>query len=153
VSVWSASNDGHFAIDDFQPGAYLMWAQKSDRATYPPLKVTIEPDTHDPIDVELKTNHVGALVIGEVWDDEGHPRADLRVELEPRWPLALPIPLGGETTQGGKFSVDGLMPGRYEIVVRQGSRTLPIVRGPRDVEVPTDESEEVQLEGRIEVRI
>jgi hypothetical protein len=70
----------------------------------------------------------------------------------PKWPLALPLTLSADTMRDGKFSVDGLTPGRYEIRVRLGPRVLPLLAGPRDVQVPIEEGEEVDLEEPIKVR-
>lgn len=152
VSAWTSGADGRYAIDGLSPGSYLMWAQKNDRATYPPMRVTLEAEDLEPLDVGLTIDHEGALVTGYVVDPDGRPLGGLHVDLSPRWPLALPIALGAETGRDGKFSVDGLTPGRYEILVRQGPRPLPLLEGPRDVEVPIEEGEEVDLDGKVKVR-
>jgi hypothetical protein len=152
VSVWVSAADGRYAIDGFAPGTFLVWAQRDDRATYPPMRVSLERDDLEPLELELRLDHEGALVTGHVVDQDGHPVYGAYVELEPRWPLALPVPLGAESGHDGKFAVDGLMPGRYALSVRQGARALSQLAGPREVQVPIEEGEEVDLDEKVQVR-
>jgi hypothetical protein len=152
VSVWASGEGGRFALDGFASGTYLMWAQKDDRLTYPPMKLTLEAEDPEPLDLVLSLAHEGALVTGRLVDESDHALAGARVDLVPRWPLALPVPLGADTGPDGKFAVDGLSPGRYEISVRLGTRPLAVIAGARDVQVPIEAGEEVDVEGRVKVR-
>jgi protocatechuate 3,4-dioxygenase beta subunit len=152
VDVWTTDAAGGYALDGFSPGTYLMWAQLGDHVTYPPMRVTIEAEDPEPLELDLKLDHEGALVSGRVVDADGRPVLGVHVELTPHWPLALPIPLGEDTGAGGKFAVDGLSPGRYAIAVRIGGRELPLLSGPRDVQVPIEGGEELELDEPLRVR-
>ena len=116
------------------------------------MRVTLEADDLEPLDVDLTLDHEGSLVAGQVQDEDGHAVPGARVDLDPKWPLAVPVSVGADTGRDGKFSVDGLTPGRYEISVKLGPRTLPLLAGPRDVQVPIEEGEEVDLDEPIRVR-
>jgi hypothetical protein len=80
--------------------------------------------------------------------------------VEPEWravlfgrsPLALPRKAVGEIDHEGKFLVSGLLPGRYELSVRVGARVLPIVSGPREVEIPIEPGASVDLPENVLVR-
>ena len=69
-----------------------------------------------------------------------------------RSPLALPRKAVGEIDRDGKFVVGTLLPGRYEISIRVGSRILQITGGPREVEIPIDPGATVDLADTITVR-
>jgi hypothetical protein len=58
----------------------------------------------------------------------------------------------GALDQDGRFLVAGVLPGRYELSVREGTRTLTIAEGPRDVEVPIDPDTTVALKEPVVVR-
>jgi hypothetical protein len=77
---------------------------------------------------------------------------DARAVLVGRSPLALPRKAVGEIDRDGKFVVGTLLPGRYEISVRVGSRILQITGGPREVEIPIDPGATVDLPETITVR-
>jgi hypothetical protein len=67
-------------------------------------------------------------------------------------PLALPRKAVGDIDRGGAFAVGALLPGRYEISVRVGTRVLSIVSGPREVEIPIEPGATVDLSDTIVVR-
>jgi hypothetical protein len=78
---------------------------------------------------------------------------ETRVLLLRRSPLSFPRPGVGELGQDGKFTIVGLLPGRYEISVRdRASRTLRVVDGPREVEVPIEPDSTVALHASVVVR-
>jgi hypothetical protein len=52
----------------------------------------------------------------------------------------------------GHFFFTGILPGRYELSMRDGTKTLTIVAGPRDVEIPIDSDVSVPLREPITVR-
>jgi hypothetical protein len=58
----------------------------------------------------------------------------------------------GALDQDGHFLAAGVLPGRYELSVREGTRTLTIAQGPRDVEVPIDPDTTVALPEPVVVR-
>ena len=58
----------------------------------------------------------------------------------------------GALDQDGRFFVAGVLPGRYELSVREGTKTLTIAQGPRDVEVPIDPGTTVALPEPVVVR-
>ena len=50
------------------------------------------------------------------------------------------------------IAIVGVLPGRYELSIRDGSRTLGIVSGPHDVEVPIEPNSSVTLPEPVVVR-
>src|SRR5262249_32941650 len=86
VHVWTSDASVRYAIDTFQPGSYLMWAQRGDRVTYPPMRLALEAEDLEPLEVELKLDHEGALVTGIVLGEDGRPLSGVHVRLSPRWP-------------------------------------------------------------------
>lgn len=150
--IWTVDSDGKFAQDRFQPGTYYLWARHGEMLAFPPEKIEISDDDLD-AEIELKLGHRGARVRGRVVTSSGSPLAgETRAVLFGRSPLALPRKAVGEIDRSGAFVVGALLPGRYEISVRVGARVLPIVGGPRDVEIPIDPGATVDLPETIVVR-
>jgi len=58
----------------------------------------------------------------------------------------------GEIDRDGKFVVGALLPGRYEISIRLGTRILQSTSGPREVEIPIEPGATVDLTETIVVR-
>ena len=151
--IWRVDSDGKFAQDRFQAGTYYLWARHSDMLVYPPEKIEISDQELD-AEIELKLAHKGARVRGRVVTT----RASIAVEPEARAvlvgrsPLAMPRKAVGEIDRDGKFVVGNLLPGRYEISVRVGSRILQITSGPREVEIPIDPGATVDLSETVTVR-
>ncbi len=150
--IWAVDANGRFAQDRFQRGTYYLWARHGEMLVYPPLKIEITDDELD-ASIELKLSHRGARVRGRVASRGGGMlEPETRAVLFGRSPLALPRKAVGELDREGKFVVASLLPGRYEISVRVGSRILPIQAGPRDVEIPIDPGSTVDLAETIVVR-
>jgi hypothetical protein len=150
--IWTVAGNGHFAQDRFQPGAYYLWARHGEMLVYPPLKIEISDESLD-ANIELKLVHKGARVRGVIATRGGGPLdPETRAVLFGRSPLALPRKAVGEIDRDGKFAVGALLPGRYEISVRVGARILPILSGPREVEIPIDPGSTVDLPETIVVR-
>ncbi|HVR02283.1 MAG TPA: carboxypeptidase-like regulatory domain-containing protein [Polyangia bacterium] len=150
--IWKVDTNGKFAQDRFQPGTYYLWARHGEMLLYPPEKIEIAADDLD-AEVELKLSHRGARVRGAVVARAGTPvEPEERTVLFGRSPLALPRKAVGEIDHAGKFVVSGLLPGRYELSVRVGARVLPIVSGPREVEVPIEPGVSVDLPEPVVVR-
>jgi hypothetical protein len=150
--IWGVDTNGEFAQDRFQPGTYYLWARHGEMLLYPPEKIEIATDDLE-AEVELKLSHRGARVRGTVTTRAGTPvDPEERAVLFGRSPLALPRKAVGEIDKSGKFVVSGLLPGRYELSVRVGARVLPIVSGPREVEVPIEPGVSVDLPEAVMVR-
>ena len=150
--IWTVDPNGEFAQDRFQPGTYYLWARHGEMLLFPPEKIEITPEDLE-AEVELKLSHRGARVRGTVATRAGAPvDPEERAVLFGRSPLALPRKATGELDKAGKFVVSGLLPGRYELSVRVGARTLPIVSGPREVEVPIEPGVSVDLPETVVVR-
>jgi hypothetical protein len=150
---WTSDNDGAFAQDRFAPGTYYLWARKGDMLAYPPEKIEVTEGSA--IEVELSLKHKGSRVVGQVV-----PIAGIRIAHDARAllinrssPLAFPRPaVASLDEKDGRFVLSGILPGRYEISIREGTKNLSIVSGPRDVEIPIDEDVTVQLKETITVR-
>jgi hypothetical protein len=151
--IWRVDSDGQFAQDRFQAGTYYLWARHGDMLLYPPEKIEISDQELD-AEIELKLAHKGARVRGRVVTTRAGAAVepDTRAVLVGRSPLALPRKAVGEIDRDGKFVVGTLLPGRYEISVRVGSRILQITSGPREVEIPIDPGATVDLAETITVR-
>jgi hypothetical protein len=150
--IWTVETDGRFAQDRIQPGTYYLWARHGEMLVYPPEKIEITAEELE-VDLELKLAHRGARVRGRVERRGGGPlEPETRAVLFGRSPLALPRKAIGEIDGDGKFVVGALLPGRYEVLVRTGTRVLQIVQGPREVEIPIEPGATVDLTEPIIVR-
>jgi hypothetical protein len=150
--IWTVDSNGEFAQDRFPLGVYYLWARHGEMLAYPPEKIELD-EQHLDAEIELKLSHRGARVRGKVTTLSGAPvDSETRAVLVGRSPLALPRKALGEIDREGNFVVSGLLPGRYEISIRIGARTLPISRGPREVEVPIEAGSTVDLPEPIVVR-
>ena len=120
---------------------------------YPPEK--IELTEGGDVEVELSLKQKGSRVTGQVLSQPGFRiSSDARALLISRSsPLAFPRPAVADLDDSdGKFAFAGILPGRYEISVRDGTRTLAIVAGPQEVEIPIDADVTVPLKETITVR-
>jgi hypothetical protein len=150
--IWRVDSDGKFAQDRFQIGTYYLWARHGEMLVYPPEKIEITDQDLD-AEAELRLAHKGARVRGRVVSAKGPAvEPEARAVLVGRSPLALPRKAVGEIDRDGKFVVGTLLPGRYEISIRVGSRILQITGGPREVEIPIDPAATVDLADTITVR-
>ncbi len=150
--IWAADNDGKFAQDRFEPGTYYLWARRGEMLVFPPEKIEISGANLD-AQIELKLTHRGARVRGRIVTRGGTPLdTAARAVLFGLSPLALPRKAVGDIDRDGAFAVGALLPGRYEISVRVGPRVLPIVSGPREVEIPIEPGATVDLGETLVVR-
>jgi hypothetical protein len=150
---WTSDSTGAFAQDRFAPGTYYLWARKGDMLAYPPEK--IELNEGGDVEVDLALKQKGSRVTGQVVLQSGvRISSDARALLISRSsPLAFPRPAVADLDDSdGKFTFAGILPGRYEISIRDGARTLAIVAGPREVEIPIDADMTVPLKEVITVR-
>ncbi len=150
---WTSDSTGAFAQDRFSPGTYYLWARKRDMLAYPPEKIEL-PEGGD-VEVVLSLQQKGSRVKGQVL-----PQAGFRVApgarallLSRSSPLAFPRPaVANLDDANGRFEFAGILPGRYEISIREGTKTLAIVAGPHEVEIPIDADVTVPLKEPITVR-
>ena len=150
--IWSVDTNGEFAQDRFQRGTYYIWARHGEMLLYPPEKIEITDEELE-AELELKLTHRGARVRGRAMArGAGGLEPEARAVLFGRSPLALPRKAPGDIDRDGTFVVPALLPGRYEVSIRVGSRILPIVSGPREVEVPIEPGVTVDLPETIVVR-
>lgn len=150
--IWTVDGDGKFAQDRFEPGTYYLWARRGEMLVFPPEKIEISDSNLD-ARIELRLSHKGARVRGRIVTRGGTPLdPDTRAVLFGQSPLALPRKAVGEIDHDGVFAVGALLPGRYEISVRVGTRVLSIISGPREVEIPIEPGATVDLSDTIVVR-
>lgn len=150
--IWAGDSQGEFAQDRFGMGTYYLWARHGEMLAYPPTKIELEEGDLE-AEVELKLSHRGARVRGQLAGARGgRLAAETRVVLLGRSPLALPRKALGEVDGQGRFVVSGVLPGRYELSIRVGSRQLLIASGPREVEIPIEAGATVELPEPVIVR-
>ncbi len=150
--IWAADSEGKFAQDRFEPGTYYLWGRRGEMLVFPPEKIEVSGDNLD-AQIELRLSHRGARVRGRIVTRGGAPLDPAtRAVLFGLSPLALPRKAVGDIDREGAFTVGALLPGRYEISVRVGPRVLPIVSGPREVEIPIEPGATVDLPDTIVVR-
>jgi hypothetical protein len=150
--IWTVDTNGWFAQDRFQPGTYYLWARHGEMLLYPPEKIEISEEQLS-VEIELPLAHKGARVRGRVAARGGGPLdPETRAVLFGRSPLALPRKAVGEIDRDGKFVVGALLPGRYEVSIRLGTRILQSTSGPREVEIPIEPGATVDLNETIVVR-
>lgn len=150
---WTSDNTGAFAQDRFAPGTYYIWARKGDMLAYPPEKLELAGGADVEVAIVLKQK--GARVTGTVVPQVGFPISpDARALLISRSsPLAFPRTAVADLDDNdGRFTFTGLLPGRYELSIRDGTKPLSIVAGPREVEIPIDADVTVPLKDSIVVR-
>jgi hypothetical protein len=149
---WATDSDGSFAQDRFSPGTYFLWARKRDVLAYPPEKIEL-PEGAD-VEVTLALRHKGSAVKGQVVAQTGFGilPGTRAVLVNRSSPLAFPRPAVANLRAKGHFEFSGMLPGRYEITIRDEAKTLAIVAGPREVEIPIDEDVTVSLKEPIVVR-
>lgn len=150
---WTSDSTGSFAQDRFVPGTYYLWARKGDMLAYPPEKIEVTDGGE--VEVTLTLGQKGSRVAGQVVPQSGFRlTSEVRALLVSRSsPLAFPRPAVADLSDtDGRFTFTGVLPGRYEISIRDGARALSIVAGPREVEIPVDADVTVPLKEPITVR-
>jgi hypothetical protein len=150
---WTSDSTGAFAQDRFAPGTYYLWARKGDMLAYPPEK--IELTEGGDVEATLSLQQKGSRVTGQVLPVSGFRLSpEARALLISRSsPLAFPRSAVADLDDNdGRFTFAGILPGRYEISIRDGTRTLAIIAGPSEVEIPIDADVTVPLKEPIAVR-
>ena len=150
---WTSNNTGAFAQDRFAPGTYYLWARRGEMLAYPPEKIELSEGGEAEVVLSLK--HKGSRVTGRVTLEAGarlSPNARALL-ISRSSPLAFPRPAVADLDDNdGRFTFVGILPGRYEISVKDGTKALAIVEGPRDVEIPIDADVTVPLQEVVVVR-
>jgi hypothetical protein len=149
--VWPTDIDGRFAQDHFIPGTYYLWARRGDMLAYPPSRIELSED--QVVDVRMTLAHKGGRVIGQIsLSERDLAPGNVSIELQPRSPLSFPRnPVAKVDTKGG-FVLTGVLPGRYRIAPRAGLRTMSIVSGPREIEIPIEPGRSITLEQPLVIR-
>jgi len=107
------------------------------------------------VEVSLSLQLKGSRVKGHVQSQPGYRiSTGARALMVSRSsPLAFPRPAVADLDDlTGRFEFSGILPGRYEISIREGTRTLAIVAGPREIEIPIDADLTIPLKEVITVR-
>jgi hypothetical protein len=141
--VWSTDAEGRFAEDRFVAGTYYLWARRGDMLAFPPSRIELS-DSHV-VEVRMALSHRGSRVAGRVALEGTGARGEISVELVSRSPLSFPRPPVAKADAQGAFVLTGVLPGRYRLGVKTGIRSMAILRGPREVEVPIEPGSTVTL--------
>jgi hypothetical protein len=151
-TIFTWTTDGGRFAEEMSPGTYYVWARRGDTFLYPPEKIEL-PRGHE-VEVSLTLNHKGAHVSGRVLAAGNFQLGpDTGVILLPGSPLAFPRATAAEIGADHRFVFAGMLPGRYEISVRDGSgHVLEVVQGPRYVEVPIEPDSNVTLAEPVAVK-
>jgi hypothetical protein len=148
--LWTSDRDGAFA-QEHTPGTYYLWARRGDMFAYPPAKVELAEGAD--VELSMVLQHRGARIVGRVQPHAGYRLpGNLRAVLLSRSSLAFPRSAVSEVSSDGAFELSGVLPGRYELSLREGPYALGIVAGPREVEVPVDPGSTVTLKEPVVVR-
>lgn len=120
---------------------------------YPPEKIELTEGGE--VEATLSLQQKGSRVTGQVLPVSGFRLSpEARAVLISRSsPLAFPRSAVADLDDNdGRFTFAGILPGRYEISIRDGTRTLAIIAGPSEVEIPIDADVTVPLKEPIAVR-
>jgi Carboxypeptidase regulatory-like domain len=148
--VWTTDALGRFAEDRFVAGTYYLWARRRDMLAYPPSRIELS-DSHV-VEVRMALAHRGSRVAGRISLESVGKNDSLSIELISRSPLAFPRNPAAKIDAQGSFLLTGVLPGRYRFDIKTGIRSMAIVKGPREVEVPIEPGSEVTLSEPVTVR-
>jgi hypothetical protein len=148
--VWTTDAEGRFAEDRFVAGTYYLWARRGDMLAYPPSRIELS-DSHV-VEVRMALAHRGSRVAGRVTLERAGAPGELSIELISRSPLSFPRNPVAKVDGQGAFLLTGVLPGRYRLGIRTGIRSMAIVKGPREVEVPIEPGSTVTLSEAVSVR-
>jgi hypothetical protein len=149
--VWTSDGEGRFAQDHFVPGTYYLWARRGDMLSYPPSRIELSED--QVVDVRMSLGHKGGRVQGRIeLSEKDLSPASVSIELLPRSPLSFPRnPVANVDGKGG-FVLTGILPGKYRLSARSGIRTMSIVGGPREIEMPVEPGQSLSLDQPLVLR-
>jgi hypothetical protein len=149
--VWTSDGDGRFAQDHFVPGTYYLWARRGDMLSYPPSRIELSAD--QVVDVRMTLGHKGGRVQGRIeLQEKDIGPGSVSIELLPRSPLSFPRNPVAKVDAKGAFVLTGVLPGKYRISPRSGIRTMSIVSGPREIEMPIEPGQSLSLDKPLELK-
>lgn len=133
-------------------GTYYLWARRGDMLMYPPSRVELSQD--QVLDVRMTLDHKGSRVVGSISLPEGDSSpGSVSVELDgTRSPLSFPRNPVAKVDAKGGFILTGVLPGRYRFAPRSGIRTMQIIRGPREIEIPIEPGRTITLSEPLHLR-
>ena len=149
--VWTTDPDGRFAQDHFLSGTYYLWARRGEMLAYPPSR--IELNDNPVVEVRIALAYKGARVTGRVVSEDGRALSGVNIELISHSPLSFPRKPVARTAGDGQFLLSAVLPGRCRFGIKGAGRSLAIVKGPREVEVPIEPGSTVALQEPIVVRV
>ena len=149
--VWTTDAVGRFAEDRFVAGTYYLWARRGDMLAYPPSRIELS-DSHV-VEVRMALSHRGSRVAGRVsLEGRGHARARSASSSSAARPCRSRATRWPRWIAQGAFLLTGVLPGRYRLGIKTGIRSMAIVKGPREVEVPIEPGSTVTLSEPVAVR-
>jgi hypothetical protein len=148
---WTTDGEGRFAQDHFTSGTYYLWARHGDMLAYPPNRIELAEKQEASVRVAL--SHKGARVVGQALPAGGGSfDGEVSVVLVSLSPLAFPRNPVAKVDRDGHFALTGVLPGRYRFGVRRGLRTMAVVKGTREVEIPIEPGGTVTLKEPLVLR-
>lgn len=140
----SSDEQGHFALDNLAPGAYILYADLAGYAAAPDDSEGREQKYYRPGDTASIRLVKGGVITGTVTAMTGEPIIGVKVnaarlrDLKGRATAQNSLDLQREfrTDDRGVYRIYGLLPGTYLISVG-GKSILPIRTGPYDSDAPT----------------
>jgi hypothetical protein len=148
--VWNTDAEGLFSEDRFVAGTYYLWARRGDMLAYPPSRIELS-DNHV-VEVRMALSHRGSRVAGRISLEGTGLVQEVSIELVSRSPLSFPRNPVARVDGKGAFLLTGVLPGRYRLGIKAGVRSMGIVKGPREVEVPIEPGSAVTLTEAVVVR-
>jgi len=116
----TTDKDGRFTIEGITPGNISLAADARDFAESEPVAVEIEPSgSADGIVITLR---VGGRLVGEIYDADGKPEAG-RAILAQR-PSAIGLQRWGRSDAEGHFTIEHLVPGKYQVMTMPDQKTV-----------------------------
>lgn len=122
--------DGHFAITNITPGAYLVGVQ---RRGFQPVDSAVTDEEHPPIRLTFKSGEEikdfafrlvpDSVIAGRVVDSDGLPMEGVTVQAISNAPMQ-----SIQTDDRGEFRIGGLQAGRYLVKALVEAPPLPEIR-------------------------
>ena len=120
--------EGKFTIEGITPGSVSLVAEAAGFAESEPVGVEVTPSQS--VDSVVLTLRVGGKIVGEVYDADGEPEAGSPI-LAQR-PSALGLQRWARSDAEGKFTIENMIPGSYQVMVMPDQETVEGERGEDD---------------------
>jgi protocatechuate 3,4-dioxygenase beta subunit len=120
--------EGRFTIEGITPGGVSLVAEAADYAESEPVAIEVEPS--GAADGVVLTLRVGGRLVGEVYDAEGKPESG-RAILAQR-PSALGLQRWTRSDAEGRFAIEHMVPGSYQVLAMPDQETVEGERGEDD---------------------